>query len=165
MIIARRLLGPAMTLPLRRASRFPPKVPVDDIVALPHPSSPIEGDPAAVQQTKPPVPKKRKEQPPVDESRWRASTVPEDRKLTKTQVKKKYLLNASDLELLKNYPNAITVFYNKKDRVKVVFQYSEREAERAAWKKRGGPESFEAHLVKLRARKNSIRPLDEEESV
>ncbi|KAJ7107726.1 hypothetical protein C8R44DRAFT_804152 [Mycena epipterygia] len=94
----------------------------------------------------------------IDESQWRVSTVPAERKITKTEVESQYRLKPSTFKGLKTYPTYVSMYYGGEMQDKKVQKYSEREVERLAWKQHGGPEAFESYLNKLRERYNRMHP-------
>ncbi|EIM81002.1 uncharacterized protein STEHIDRAFT_125305 [Stereum hirsutum FP-91666 SS1] len=79
---------------------------------------------------------------PEPEEDWRESVVPEDAKITKTDALDLYRLKAEDLRGLHYVPdvNLMGLKY---------YLYKERDVERKAWAKHGGPKCFEAYLSKL----------------
>ncbi|GJE94929.1 hypothetical protein PsYK624_111050 [Phanerochaete sordida] len=97
-------------------------------------------------------PSKSKAAAPVatDGSTWRASRIRIHETINKTAAMKLYRLTAGDLAKLSfeiKAPDA-----GRPANHQPTHLYNEREVEKTAWRKYGGPEGFEAHLVKLKAR-------------
>ncbi|EJD33571.1 hypothetical protein AURDEDRAFT_177347 [Auricularia subglabra TFB-10046 SS5] len=96
--------------------------------------------------------------PPVhpDEASWPESTLWKGRRIKKTDIKKFYRLDDDDLQELefKTDDRWIETPKNKKRSGILVDtkRYKEREVERIAWRKHGGPEGFKAYLDLLKER-------------
>ncbi|KAF5340304.1 hypothetical protein D9611_007856 [Ephemerocybe angulata] len=86
----------------------------------------------------------------TDESTWRPSIIPPGNRVNKGEAKKRYDLRDCDLEGLDFVK--VTTPINKGGRQMTVaaHSYSERDVERAAWRRYGGPDGFQAHLNRLR---------------
>ncbi|PIL34994.1 hypothetical protein GSI_02781 [Ganoderma sinense ZZ0214-1] len=84
----------------------------------------------------------------VGEATWRASRVPEDARISKTLALQEYRLKPRDLDGLVFTKKRVIVSGYRHD----MFLYNEREVERRAWERHGGPEAFDAYLEKLRKR-------------
>ncbi|KIJ45836.1 hypothetical protein M422DRAFT_778625 [Sphaerobolus stellatus SS14] len=85
----------------------------------------------------------------VDETLWTASRVHKASTIVKTQARKQYRVTAKDLEGLESTPYRTVVHIDGKDVATDCSLYVEHEVELLAWRKRGGPEKFEALLRKL----------------
>nr|VWO99652.1 Succinate-semialdehyde dehydrogenase (EC [Ganoderma boninense] len=83
-----------------------------------------------------------------EEANWRASRVAEDARIAKTLALHEYRLKPRDLDGLAFTKKRVTSSGYRHD----MFLYSEREVERKAWQRHGGPEGFDAYLDKLRKR-------------
>ncbi|KAK4701461.1 hypothetical protein P7C70_g4774, partial [Phenoliferia sp. Uapishka_3] len=80
---------------------------------------------------------------PTDPSKWRRSSVPGGQEITRGNAKKLYRLSDSDLKPLRFETRTTAADYR-------MYLYQETEVERAAWKKHGSPEGFEAYISKLK---------------
>ncbi|PIL35064.1 hypothetical protein GSI_02851 [Ganoderma sinense ZZ0214-1] len=82
---------------------------------------------------------------PSDPSQWRVSRVRDSDTITRTNAKEQYhLRKKDDLEGIPYDTIPIVVRGNVK---RSMYIYKERDVERKAWVKYGGPEGFEAHLA------------------
>ncbi|KAH9891857.1 hypothetical protein C8Q73DRAFT_92020 [Cubamyces lactineus] len=90
--------------------------------------------------------------PPTDPSKWRKSTIPIGQTISKTLAMKTYHLSAADMDEL-TYTSTETVVNGKF--LKNMYLYNERDVERKAWERRGGPEAFDAYEEKLRSRRDA----------
>ncbi|PIL35027.1 hypothetical protein GSI_02814 [Ganoderma sinense ZZ0214-1] len=97
------------------------------------------------------VPSRLGPTPDNSSASWRESKVPEDAVISKSMAFKQYRLKPEDLDgipfdikpgQLGGYPC---------DR----YLYNERDVERKAWERHGGPEGFDAYLSVLRNRYNT----------
>ncbi|KAM5536914.1 hypothetical protein V8D89_009461 [Ganoderma adspersum] len=76
---------------------------------------------------------------------WRDSKVREDSKLAKTLALQRYRLKQDDIKGLPFEKRTTVVAGKKRD----MYLYKERDLERKAWERYGGPEGFEAYLKTL----------------
>ncbi|PIL35026.1 hypothetical protein GSI_02813 [Ganoderma sinense ZZ0214-1] len=83
---------------------------------------------------------------PIDlvqpQPQWRASKVREDSKLAKILALQQYRLKQEDIKSLPFEKRSTVVAGKKRD----MYLYKERDVERKAWERYGGPEGFEAYL-------------------
>ncbi|KAI9065972.1 hypothetical protein FKP32DRAFT_1674248 [Trametes sanguinea] len=99
-------------------------------------------------------PRKKAEEIPTDPSTWRKSRMPLDRTIGKTKAMKKYHLTAQDLQELSFELEPILI----KDNIRTnTHLYNEREVERKAWEKHGGPAAHTAHMKQWRADKRAAQ--------
>ncbi|KAI0655391.1 hypothetical protein C8Q70DRAFT_428055 [Cubamyces menziesii] len=89
---------------------------------------------------------------PIDPSQWRKSTIPANQTISKALAMKAYHLRASDMAELP-YAPAETVLNG--EYLKPMYLYKERDVERKAWERRGGPEAFDAYHEKLCSRRDA----------
>ncbi|KII86493.1 hypothetical protein PLICRDRAFT_56190 [Plicaturopsis crispa FD-325 SS-3] len=152
-----------------------PKLAPDDTIPTQAPSAPVEPSPApapaptpqpserprkrtrvAKAPKAPKAPKARKARkipsPPVDESQWRESTIRRTMMITKTSAMQQYRLKKSELAgLRRQEAETVVPDINNDAQIGPMYLYVEREVEQLAWRKRGGPEGFDAYLAKRRA--------------
>ncbi|EKM54317.1 uncharacterized protein PHACADRAFT_210127 [Phanerochaete carnosa HHB-10118-sp] len=88
----------------------------------------------------------------TDESTWRASTIGAGTTINKSSALSLYRLKEQDLAGLRRETSQAVVIINGEKKPKPMFLYNERDVERQAWKKHGGPEAFESYLNKLKER-------------
>ncbi|PIL35029.1 hypothetical protein GSI_02816 [Ganoderma sinense ZZ0214-1] len=85
---------------------------------------------------------------PSDPSRWRASKLRDSDTITKGNAVKQYHLKQSDFE---GIPFRTEQTVAKGRFITSMYIYKERDIERRAWEKHGGPEGYNKYLTKLRA--------------
>ncbi|KII86494.1 hypothetical protein PLICRDRAFT_700534 [Plicaturopsis crispa FD-325 SS-3] len=95
------------------------------------------------------------------EAKWRCSRVGVKTKITQTSALRQYKLQKSDLKGLERQDAETVVRGINEDELGPMYLYTECDVERVAWRKRGGPERFDAFLKKLRrawAEKKRVDP-------
>ncbi|KII86491.1 hypothetical protein PLICRDRAFT_178022 [Plicaturopsis crispa FD-325 SS-3] len=84
---------------------------------------------------------------PVDESKWRKSTISADTTINKSAAMAQYRLKSLDGVPLHSTEAALVSIPGKQF-LRPMYLYLERDVERKAWEKHGGPAGFEAYLKK-----------------
>lgn len=92
----------------------------------------------------------------LDESKWRESKIKPQKELKKTDALDKYHLQPKDLEGLQWVPERYDVPGSYAQGTRKL--YRERDVERRAWRRYGGPDGFAAYLVEGREHHQGVKP-------
>ncbi|KAI0671208.1 hypothetical protein C8Q78DRAFT_1079124 [Trametes maxima] len=83
----------------------------------------------------------------ADSSQWRASRIPEDQMINRTRALAEYRLKPEHVSDLTSTPVENYRVGGNGPEI-TMHLYRERDIERRAWERRGGPEAFDAYIEK-----------------
>ncbi|KAH6905458.1 hypothetical protein BKA70DRAFT_1153141 [Coprinopsis sp. MPI-PUGE-AT-0042] len=89
---------------------------------------------------------------------WRPSRIARSRQIAKTKAIQQYRVKDTDLVGLEEKREVIHVVIKGRPANVVRIMYNEREVERLAWRRHGGPDGFESYLETLRERYKARSP-------
>ncbi|KAF6752819.1 hypothetical protein DFP72DRAFT_1070003 [Ephemerocybe angulata] len=119
---------------------------------------------AAKETSETPTPKKARKSPKkapvvVDESTWRTSSISSGTTINKVAINEQYRIkDPAALGLKPCRQEVVTKVIKGRETDVTMILYNEREVERAAWRKHGGPDGFHAYLKKLHESQKKNKP-------